>query len=154
MKRKVLTIAVLPFLLAGCLGSGDDGTPITNPAQPSAASSPTHEPLEPGDVYVDVDDSQGEGEYAGALDDVVASSCEGNDAEWTGSGTLSNSTGLDADYRVWVAFVDAEGDTVGLVQDNVDGVAPGETGDYSASMPNPGGGTLTCVLRIERRVAA
>jgi hypothetical protein len=154
VKRKVLTVALLPLLLAGCFGSGDDGTPTAVPTPSAASSSPTHEPLEPGDVYVDVDDSQGEGEYAGALDDVVASSCAGNDAEWTGSGTLSNSTGLDADYRVWVAFVDAEGDTVGLVQDNVDGVAPGETGDYSASMPNPDGETLTCVLRVERRVAA
>jgi len=154
VKRKTLTVAVLPLFLAGCFGSAEDGTPTAVPTPSAASSSSTHEPLEPGDVYVDVDDSQGEGDYAGALEDVVNSSCVDNGEVWTGSGTLSNSSGQDADYRVWVAFIDPDGETTGLVQDNVDGVAPGETGDYSASMPNPGGGTLTCVLRVERRVAA
>ncbi|MBN2177294.1 MAG: hypothetical protein JW722_06515 [Demequinaceae bacterium] len=156
MKRKVLMVAILPFVLTGCFGSGGEATPTppSNPPSTGPSPSPNHTPLDPGNVFVDVDNSQGEGDYVGALTDIVASSCEGDGVTWVGSGTLTNPTGADVDYRVWVAFIDHEGETVGLVQDDVTGVTPLESGDYSASMPYTEDSMLSCVLRVERRAAA
>jgi hypothetical protein len=156
VKRKVLMAAVLPLVLTGCFGSGGEETsaPASNPTSAEASPTPHHTPLDPGNVFVDVDNSQGEGEFVGALMDVVTSSCEGDGEVWVGSGTLSNPTDSEVDYRVWVAFIDHEGETVGLVQDNVEGVASLESGDYTVSMPYTEDSMLSCVLRVERRAAA
>jgi hypothetical protein len=110
--------------------------------------------LEPGNVYVDVHDSQAVGDFVGALKDVTASSCGVSGADWVGSGTITNPTRAAVNYRVWVAFIGADGSTVGLVQVNVDGVAAGASGDFSAPMPHGADGTLSCILRVERRAAA
>jgi hypothetical protein len=128
-------------------------TPASTPSSTGASPSPTHDTLEPGNVYVDVGNSQGEGDFVGALTDADTSSCARDGVAWFDSGTLENPSGEDADYRTWVVFIELGGQTVGLVSDNIDGVAPGETGDYSV-LPYTGAGTLACVLRVERRVAA
>lgn len=116
---------------------------------PSAAASTS----DPGRVYVDVNDSQAVGEFVGALADVTASTCGADGADWVGSGTVTNPTQAAANYRVWVAFIGADGGTAGLVQVNVDGIAAGAAGDFSAPMPYAGEDALSCVLRVERRVA-
>jgi hypothetical protein len=108
--------------------------------------------MDASNVFVDVDNSQAEGDFVGALTDVVASSCEADGSNWVGSGTVVNSSESGADYRIWVSFLDSEGETVGLVQSNVDGIRAGNPGDFSATMPYAGTDALTCVLRVERRV--
>ena len=146
------------LLLAGC--SGGDGPTVTAtvvvPTHATGGPSPsaTHTPLEASDVYVDTVNSQAEGDFQGAASDVTAQSCEASEGTWLGSGTLTNPTDATVDYRVWVAFLNPSGDTVGLVQSNADGVKPGKTGEYAAAMPYVGADALTCVLRVERRAAA
>jgi len=156
MKLAVLTAAVAVLALAGCSGTQEPVTVSpTIAASPTAvASAPSVAPLEPGNVYVDVIDSQAEGDFVGALNDVTTSSCGADGANWVGSGTIANPTQDTVSYRVWVAFTGADGGTVGLVQVNVDGVEAGASGDFSAPMPYAADGTLSCILRVERRVAA
>jgi hypothetical protein len=152
-------VALTTLALAGCSVFGSDPS-ATTPAPTLSATSPaptpsaSHTPLEPGGVYVDVEDSQGEGDFVGAFPDVADSTCAADGAAWVSAGTLVNPAGDTVDYRVWAAFLDPDGDTVGLVQANVDGVSPGATGAFSASMPYDGSAALTCVLRVERRTAA
>jgi hypothetical protein len=155
MRRVVLAAIAGALLLTAC--SGDDPvetTPVVPPTTASTASpSATHTPLEPGNVYVDTVNSQAEGEFVGAATDATDQTCDAGDGTWVGSGTLTNPSTDTVDYRVWVAFMNPDGDTVGLVQSNADGVEAGESGGYSASMPYTESESLTCVLRVERRVA-
>lgn len=155
MKRRVLAIAVLSVSLTGCFGSSPEETitPPRDSSTPSATSSTVETPTVPSDVYISVLNSQAEGEFVGAATDVVSSSCAGDGGVWVGAGTVGNPTEEDVNYRVWVSFIDSDGETIGLVQSNVDGVAPNETGEYAASMPYSDPGELSCVLRVERRVA-
>lgn len=155
MKRKVLIVAILPLVLAGCFGSGGGETPTSasSPSSTGASPSATHVPLDPGNVYVDVDNSQGEGDYVGALTDMVASSCAGDGGVLYGSGTVKNPSDVTVNYRIWVSFIDSDGETIGLVQDNVDGIDPGQQGDFATQMPYTGSDAVTCVYRVERRVA-
>ncbi len=157
MRIAIVASTVAVIALAGCSGATDPivTTPAPIPSVTEASPTPTeHTPLEPGNVYVDVINSQGEGDFVGAIQDVAAQTCEPGNGTWASSGTVTNSTGDKVDYRVWAAFLDAEGGTVGLVQANVDGVEASASGDFLASMPYAGGDTLTCVLRVERRAAA
>jgi hypothetical protein len=157
MRPVVLAVVAGALLLAGCSGGGDpvETTTIVAPTSaPTASPSATDAPLEPGNVYVDTVNSQAEGEFVGAATDVTEQSCDAGDGTWVGSGTLTNPTDEAVDYRVWVAFIGPDGDTVGLVQSNADGVEGGESGGYSASMPYTEEDALTCVLRVERRAAA
>lgn len=156
MKLKFAAVAAFALVLSAC--SGGDPEVVISPTTPDASltpgqPSPTYTPAEPSDVYVNTTDSQGVGEYVGAAMDVIASTCEADGATWVGSGTVQNPTEGDVNYRVWVAFVDGDNETVGLVQANVDGLGAGDTGDYTTSMPYTDAGALTCVLRVERRIA-
>jgi len=155
-KRALLVLPLVAVLLAGCdKGTPDPvvvtktiGAPSGGPsASPSASLAPK------SDVYVKTTNSQADGGFDGAASDVASQDCSGEGGTWTGWGTVLNSTTGDANYRVWVAFVDAKGDTVGLVESDFDGVKPGEKGDYTGSMPYTGADVLTCVLRVERRTA-
>ena len=157
MKRSLIVLVLAPAFLAGCGSAGTD-SPTTDATTPVATTAPDASPtavptMAKSDVYVDAANSQAEGEFVGAFSDVASSSCERDGGNWTGSGTLLNPTGDKVDYRVWVAFLDSEGDTVGLVQNDVNGVEAGATGDYLASMPYADPDDLACVLRVERRVA-
>lgn len=152
--RTALTVVVAVVALAGCTGSKDPvRVTTTEVASSSSAPSVSPTPLEPGNVYVDVHDSQAVGDFVGALKDVTASSCGASGADWVGAGTITNPTEAAANYRVWVAFIGADGGTVGLVQVDLDGVSAGASGDFSAPMPYAADGTLSCVLRVERRAA-
>ena len=156
--RTALTVVVAVLALAGCTGSKDPAivytTQVASPTSAASAPSLSPKPLEPGNVYVDVHDSQAVGDFVGALRDVTASTCGASAADWVGAGTITNPTHAAANYRVWVAFVGADGGTVGLVQVNVDGVKAGASGNFSGRMPYAAPGTLSCVLRVERRAAA
>jgi len=160
VKRPIaVTVALASLTLTGCSVFGSDpsptaSAPTTAAADASSSPSASHSPLQPGGVYVDVVDSQAEGDFVGAFTDVADSSCAADGAAWVSTGTLANPTGDAVDYRVWTAFLDADGETVGLVQAKVDGVTPGASGEFSSSMPYDGSGALTCVLRVERRAAA
>lgn len=143
-RRSLLGLALVPILLAGCglFGGGDDAT----------AAEATEVSLAPkSDVFVDTVNSQGEGGFVGAFSDVSASDCSQDGGEWTGTGTVLNPTSDVVSYRVWVAFLDSDGETVGLVESDVDGVGGGASADFSASMPSSDTDTLQCVLRVERR---
>jgi hypothetical protein len=158
VKPGVLIAAIAVLALTGCTESKDPVSVTTaqvvSPAAAESAPSMSPSPLKPGNVYVDVHDSQAVGGFVGALKDVTASSCGASGADWVGSGTITNPMRAAANYRVWVAFIGADGGTVGLVQVNVDGVAAGASKDFSAPMPYAADGTLSCTLRVERRAAA
>lgn len=124
----------------------------TASSEPPAESAP---PAVPSDeVYLDAPDPQGSIDgFVGAAGDVSDDECELTDFGWIGSGRVDNPTEDTVGYRIYVAFLDATGDTAGLVQTDVDEVASGEGADYEVVMPaHTDADDLTCVLRVERFV--
>jgi hypothetical protein len=89
--------------------------------------------------------------FAGALTDVTALECEPGEGDlWQAQGLVTNPTDADADYRIYVAFVDDANDTSGIVQADVTGVASGDGQEWEAELALPGEDDLRCVLRVER----
>ncbi len=87
--------------------------------------------------------------FVGALKDVKVTSCQLDGAAWNANGTVTNSSGTDASYRIYVAFnVKGTTDTKAVIQADVD-VANGKTEKWSASA-DVADKDLQCILRVER----
>jgi hypothetical protein len=85
----------------------------------------------------------------GALEDVQGLACSRDGAVWTASGTVVNPTVDVVDYRIYVSFLDAGGETVGLIQSDANDVAAGAEQEWSVDLEWPAD-DLRCVLRVER----
>ncbi len=87
--------------------------------------------------------------FVGAASDVKTESCARVDTGWTASGTVTNSSGAAANYRIYVAF-NRKGttDTRALVQTNVS-VPDGATQPWKAEAASTDT-DLFCILRVER----
>lgn len=139
------TIAVLALALVGC--TPDDG-PEPNPSPSATESTDAAEEQTPG--ITDVQDTPGSGEgLTGALVDTTTTTCERGDEGWTVAGTVTNPAEGAVNYRIYVSLLTEDQDTRALQQVNVDGVEPGATADWSASIPLEED-DLSCVLRVER----
>ena len=131
----------------------------TNPSSsPSEGSVPTGEPAsEPvstdAQPVIDVVNQPGTGTFDGAREDVTDVTCASNAGVWTSSGKVTNSTEAAASYRIYVSFLDAAGETLALMERDVDVLAAGASQDWSAEFTSSVEG-LTCVLRVERAVSA
>lgn len=127
------------------------GAPTTAVSATSVATAPpvTTTP----DAVIDIDDQPGEGLFEGAADDATLA-CAAADGVWTASGTVTNSTEVAVGYRIFISFLDEAGETLALVQvdDDLDGVEPGEERDWSVSFESSSS-ALDCVPRVERRPA-
>ena len=101
--------------------------------------------------YYDVDVVPGLGtdEFVGAREDVQLDRCELDGDHWVAAGTVTNSSGAAAAYRIYVAFNPPDSaDARGMVQ--ADFLVPdGESQPWEvvARITDPG---LECVLQVER----
>jgi hypothetical protein len=90
----------------------------------------------------------------GARSDVDEVSCEEDSGTWVAAGRVSNRTSNLRDYRIYVSFVDADGDTRAVRQADVVSLEPGEQQRWQTSAPLADATQVRCVLRVERTVAA
>lgn len=146
MKRRNSQIAcalIAAFVLAGCSAS-----PKEEPKKDDAA---TQAPAVEVENDFTVQPGTAEDEYVGALEDVQVTSCESGDGGTQIAGTVTNPTEGPANYRIYVSIMNV-GETLGIVQADVEGLAAGESAEWSkeAGAGAPDG---TCVLRVERVAA-
>jgi hypothetical protein len=109
----------------------------------------------PGDalVNVEVDPGLSEDDFVGARQDVTVDKCEHGDDGWVASGEVTNSSGSDASYRIYVALnVEDSTVTKALVQVNAS-VTDGDTAPWEVTIPLDEPDGLTCILRVERVAA-
>ncbi len=91
-------------------------------------------------------------DFVGAAKDVELQSCALSDGKWKANGTVSNTSGANAKYRIYVALNTPETtDTKAVVQVDID-VADGETEKWSAEA-DVAFADLKCILRVERATA-
>jgi hypothetical protein len=88
-------------------------------------------------------------DFVGARADVEDVACEQQDGVWEARGTVTNPTSGPAAYRIYVSFLDAENQTRGLLQVDVDQVDSDATEEWSGEL-ELGAGGLECHLRVER----
>jgi PBP1b-binding outer membrane lipoprotein LpoB len=134
---RVGAVAFLALVLAGCTS---ESTPEPKPTASATA--------EPG--ITDITDTPGSGEnLTGALSDSAVSECERSGDAWNVVGTVTNSSGEKANYRIYVSLLNAATDTRALTQVDVADVDPEATKDWSIEIP-VAEDDLSCVLRVER----
>ena len=108
-------------------------------------------PAPPSTAFVEVVEQPGLAEdgFVGARNDVEITSCESDGSDWSAAGDVTNPTEVGADYRIYVAFNEADSATTrGLVEVGV-GVGPGESEPWEVSAPIADA-DLECILRVER----
>jgi hypothetical protein len=106
-----------------------------------------------GVVAVDIQPGTAEDGFVGARQDVTVDRCERVDDGWVASGSVTNSSGADADYRIYVAMnVENTSTTRGLVQVDAS-VADGATEPWEVVVPLDEIWGLSCILRVERVTA-
>lgn len=171
-RRQVALAAIMLAMLPAC-SDERSASPTSQPtttstsrsepndtADPTAhTTAPTHEPsavatdapvtTTPQPV-VSIEHQPGTGDYVGALEDIDNLTCQQTDSGWEASGNATNPTDTDADYRIYVSFLDDNGETLGLLETNLDGLTPATSGEWSATL-TPTTASLECVLRVERR---
>ena len=131
------------------------GVSLTVSAMPSTeppASDDTYFPdttLDPAYVDVDVGPGLAADGFVGAREDVQLDRCELDGDHWVAGGTVTNTSGAGAGYRIYVAFNPPDSaEARGLVQ--VDFLIPeNETKMWEAVawIADP---ELECLLRVER----
>jgi hypothetical protein len=133
--------------------SVNDAETVTGSVEASteerSSSSPEQSMTTPPEALVEVSTAPGSGDFVGALEDVQGLVCSQDDGVWTASGTVVNSTVDVVDYRIYVSFLDAGGETVGLIESDSDDVAAGAEQEWSIDIEWPAD-DLRCVLRVER----
>lgn len=106
----------------------------------------------PADVVIDVVNQPGSGDFEGAVGDVDDQTCAVAGGRWTSAGSVRNPTDTVADYRVYVSFLDSAGETLALIERDLDGVEVGASQQWSVVF-DTSVTDVQCVLRIERRAA-
>jgi hypothetical protein len=143
--RMLVLVSSMVFLsvaaLAACSTAGS-----------SAGSEAADEDTAPGaTIDVEVRPGTADDGFVGARIDVTDEECEQDEAGgWQARGLVTNSTDADADYRIYVSFLDGADDTRGLTQADVTDLAPGDSEEWEAELALPGEDDLRCVLRVER----
>lgn len=133
---RLVLIPLVTLFLASCAGegpSGADGSDLEVPAQ----------------EYVHITDQQGSlEEFVGAGSDATVERCAFDSSRWIAEGAVANPTDESQSYRLYVAF-NKNRDTQGLVQVDIESIAPGASQGWQVEAPISGDG-LDCVLRVER----
>jgi pyruvate/2-oxoglutarate dehydrogenase complex dihydrolipoamide acyltransferase (E2) component len=98
---------------------------------------------------VDVPPGQSTDDFEGAASDVTTETCKLDGDQWTIDGSVTNKSGSDASYRIYVAM-NKKGttETVALIQVNAS-VANDKTEKWSTAAAVTDT-DLVCVLRVER----
>lgn len=129
-------------LLAGCTAAPPKETKAPEKAVAPAVEVKNDFDVQPGTA---------EDDYVGALKDVTVDRCESGDKGTEISGTVTNPTKKDADYRIYVSVMNDK-DTLGIVQVDVAGLARGKTAEWSKKA-KASDSDVRCVLRVERVAA-
>jgi hypothetical protein len=103
-------------------------------------------------VGSDVSNQPGtETDYEGARADVSDEQCSDVGGRWRSEGTVTNSADGRRSYRIYVAFLGPDGDTLAIRQANVDSIRPEASRRWVAELDQPESvGPPRCVLRVER----
>ena len=119
----------------------------------SAASAPSTLAVAKAVTDVAVQPGLSGDKFVGAASDVKTTSCKRSGDHWAASGTVTNKSGKDAGYRIYVAFNRVGStDTRALVQTDV-AVANGKSQPWEA-VAAVTDEALTCILRVERTAKA
>jgi hypothetical protein len=138
-----------PELLAGV--ASDASPPDTAGESDSGATTP---PGTSGSAVVDVTTPPGSaGDYEGARNDVTQLLCERQGDAWVATGQVTNPTDSDRGYRIYVAYLAPDNDTLGVTEVGVGRLVAGASADWQGSVTLPGAESVRCVLRVERFVA-
>ncbi len=129
--RAAAAAAMLVAGLAGCSNEAPDTRPETGAV--------TDISVQPGTTE----------DYVGAKQDVTGLACEPDGRAWKVTGTVRNSTRATAGYRIYTSFLDDENETRGLLQTDVQDLAPGGEKEWTGRL-DVRGQDLRCVLRVER----
>jgi hypothetical protein len=154
-----LCVAVLA--LAACAGDPDDSgatvptsaplTVVTDALVDASTTTSGASAARPA-VVVDVVNQPGSGDFEGAVGDVDGQTCAVAGGRWTSAGSLRNPTDAVVDYRVYVSFLDRAGETLALIERDLDHVMAGDSQAWSVVF-DTSVADVRCVLRVERRVA-
>lgn len=120
------------------------GTTASTPPDAPAVTTTTVEAL------IAIRDQPGDGEFDGAKADITESDCSVAGGVWTYSGTVTNPTDDDVEYRIFVAFLDQANDTLALIQAENSLLAAAESAEFAVEFTATATG-LSCVPRVERR---
>ena len=138
----------VPRSVPGAPVEADD---IEPGASAVASEHPEYTDTTAAPAYVDVDVGPGLGTdgFVGAREDVQLDRCQLEGDHWVAAGLVTNSSGVGAGYRIYVAFNPPDSPQArGLVQ--VDFIIPdGESQAWQAVawITDP---DLECILRVER----
>jgi len=170
LKKVILALAVLALILVGARYTGggiaDDLNATKGAVDTTTTSSTAVESTSttladggssttttaPGGDVVDVVVQPGLSDdgFVGAREDVTLDRCEHVADGWIAGGEVSNTSGSDADYRIYVALnVDDSSETRALVQVDAS-VADGDSAPWEVTVPIADPDGLSCVLRVER----
>jgi hypothetical protein len=142
-RTRALALGAVALIAAGALAG------CTAPQEPDPTPTPTStDATDPG--VTDITDAPGTGEnLVGALADATTDSCELDGDAWVATGSVTNPTDGNVNYRIYVSLLNGENDTRGLQQVNVDAVGAGASADWESRIEITDE-DLTCVLRVER----
>lgn len=142
--KKWLVVPLLALILSSCSGESGGGAASEGGNSATADTEATSD-----SSYVDITDQQGSApDFEGAIGDASVERCEAEDNGWVSAGTVVNSTESAQNYRVYVAF-NRNNDTRGLVQVDIDDLAPGAEDNWEVQAPISGD-DFDCILRVER----
>jgi hypothetical protein len=133
-------------------GDGEASTGSTVADGSANGNDATSDTLTPAVTALTEQPGSSDDDFVGAAKDVKLESCKLSDGKWKANGTVTNASGADAKYRIYVAL-NAPGttDTKAVVQVDAE-VADGKTAKWSAEA-NVAQPDLTCILRVERAKA-
>lgn len=145
-RRRALRIISVAALLVSTIVAFTACSGSKSKSQGKSKSSTTT--TKPGVVRSAPDSPRTTG-YIGARKDVTDFTCKQEGKVWKVGGTVKNPTTAPADYRIFTSFLDKTNDTRGLLQTDVNGVAPGEAKQWNGEL-GLASTDLHCVLRVER----
>lgn len=135
----VLTVVALLGVLAGCSSGHKNSTSTASASRTIKQAAVIKVTTAPGTATG----------FVGARNDVTKVDCSSDGILAKASGTLTNTSGAPADYRIYTSFLSNDNDTRGLVETDVNGVGAGVTKGWSGQLPLTAT-DLHCVLRVER----
>lgn len=148
--RRIAVIAVGLALLAACSDSGGQGAATSLDAKTEGQIEATTTSTVPD--ITDIEHQPATGEFVGALADIGDHTCEQTVDGWRVTGTATNPTTANADYRIYISLVSGVGQTRALVEVEVLKVVPDGSGSFDTVIALSDT-DVRCVLRVERRRA-
>lgn len=128
-----------------------DGNDEAAASDPDAVTIP-ETTLTPAVVEVTDEPGLADDDFVGARSDTTLDRCEAADGQFVAAGEVTNSSGTDASYRIYVSFnLPDSAQSRGLIQVDLE-VADGATEPWEASAPLEED-DLECILRVERVAA-